>query len=163
MVWGWFKWITFIVPFISNLMPMLIWQEVPVHRLEVGNLWSRPSWCWSLKCHSQAQVCLILWHFCLKSLPQGYTLELFVAVGTFQSLMPCCFSASSLVSARQTPWSAQFILSALCLDLCSPSAPLQLRSLEILPHTLHPRQEGFPDPLASPFNILFIYCSHPKF
>ena len=35
---GWFKCITFIVHFISNLMPWLIWQGVPVHKLKVGDL-----------------------------------------------------------------------------------------------------------------------------
>ena len=35
MVSGWFKCVTFIVHFISNLMPPLIWQEVQVHGLEV--------------------------------------------------------------------------------------------------------------------------------
>ena len=37
VVWGWFKDITFIVCFVSNLMPPLIWQEVPVHSPEVGD------------------------------------------------------------------------------------------------------------------------------
>ena len=36
MVSGWFKSITFIVHFISNLMPPLIWQEVPVCGPEAG-------------------------------------------------------------------------------------------------------------------------------
>ena len=39
MVSGWFKCITFVVHFISNLMLPLIWQEVPVQGLEVGDLW----------------------------------------------------------------------------------------------------------------------------
>ena len=37
MVLGWFKCITFIVHFISNLMLSLIWAEVPVCGLEVGD------------------------------------------------------------------------------------------------------------------------------
>ena len=37
MVSGWFKYIIFIVHFISNLMLLLIWQEVPVHDPEVGD------------------------------------------------------------------------------------------------------------------------------
>jgi len=43
---GWFQddssTFTFIVHFISNLRPWLIWQEVPVHSLEVGDPYSRP-------------------------------------------------------------------------------------------------------------------------
>ena len=35
-VLGWFKCIAYIVPFISNLMPPLIWQEVPVHAWRLG-------------------------------------------------------------------------------------------------------------------------------
>ena len=37
MAWGWFKCIIFIVHFISNLMLPLIWEEVPVHGLEVAD------------------------------------------------------------------------------------------------------------------------------
>ena len=37
MVWGWFKCIIFIVHFISNLMLPLIWEEEPVHGLEVAD------------------------------------------------------------------------------------------------------------------------------
>ena len=37
MVLGWFKCITFIVLFIYNLMQPLIWREVPIPGLEVGN------------------------------------------------------------------------------------------------------------------------------
>ena len=34
---GWFKHITFSVDFISNLMPLLIWQKVLVHGPEAGD------------------------------------------------------------------------------------------------------------------------------
>ena len=37
MVSGRFRFITFFVHFISNLMPPQIWQEVRVHGLEVGD------------------------------------------------------------------------------------------------------------------------------
>ena len=37
VVWGWFKHIAFIMHFISNLMPLLIWQELPVLSPEVGD------------------------------------------------------------------------------------------------------------------------------
>ena len=37
----WFGYVTFIVRFISNPMPPLIWQEVWVHGLEVGDPWYR--------------------------------------------------------------------------------------------------------------------------
>ena len=37
MVWGWFKCIIYIVCFISNLMLLLTWEEVPVHSLQVGD------------------------------------------------------------------------------------------------------------------------------
>ena len=42
MVWGWLKCITFIVHFISNLMLSLIWAEVPVCGLQVGDPCSNP-------------------------------------------------------------------------------------------------------------------------
>ena len=48
MVLGWSKSITLIVHLISNLMPLLIWQEVGVHSLEVGDPWPQtpaPSIC----------------------------------------------------------------------------------------------------------------------
>ena len=37
LVWGWFKYITFIVHFVYNLTPPLIWQEVLVHSPEAGD------------------------------------------------------------------------------------------------------------------------------
>ena len=43
MVSGWFKCITFIVHFISNIMLPLTWQEVPVQGLEVGDHWLSPN------------------------------------------------------------------------------------------------------------------------
>ena len=39
VAWGWFMNIVSIVHFISNLMPWLIWQEVPVHDPEAGDSW----------------------------------------------------------------------------------------------------------------------------
>ena len=44
MVLGWFKPIICIMHFISNLMPLLIWQEVPVCGPEVGDPWVRRQW-----------------------------------------------------------------------------------------------------------------------
>ena len=45
MVLGWFKCFTFTVNFTSNLMLMLVWQEVPVHSLEVGDCSKGLDWC----------------------------------------------------------------------------------------------------------------------
>ena len=42
MVSGQFKHIAFIVHLISNLMPLLVWQEVPVHGPKVEDLCSTP-------------------------------------------------------------------------------------------------------------------------
>lgn len=41
MVSGWVKHMIFIVHFTSYLMLLLVWQEVPVCHLEVGDLWLR--------------------------------------------------------------------------------------------------------------------------
>ena len=48
MVLQWFKSITLLVHFISNLMPLMIWREVGVHGPEAGDPWPRapaPSIC----------------------------------------------------------------------------------------------------------------------
>ena len=49
MVLGWFKCITFIVHFISNRMPLMIWREMLVFGLEVGDPCNRGGLGWSAR------------------------------------------------------------------------------------------------------------------